>query len=170
MNPAATDQRGFTLLELLTALMIIGVIIGMAALSAGGNNRRALLQEEARRIRALVDLAAREAILNQREFGLRLMPDGYTFQMLDDEKGWVAPPGDALLQARRLPAGIRLTLDVEGMPGDTDPLPSAPPQLIFFSSGEIIPFDLTLANADADLFRLSGDLTGALTLAAETVP
>ena len=60
-------QSGFTLLELLVVLVIIGILLTMASLSVGGGGEQRQLREEAERITALLALAADEAILKNRE-------------------------------------------------------------------------------------------------------
>ncbi len=174
LSPVAAQgsdgRSGFTLLELLVALFIIGIIISMAVLSVGGGGAREILKEESRRLKALIELAAREAILNQREYGLRLTPGSYRFQMLDEEHGWRTPPDDTLLKARRLPETIRFTVLIEGLEANIEPLASDPPQLLFFSSGEITPFEMELHNRQEDRFRLVGTLTGELTLSTGQEP
>ena len=53
---------GFTLLELLLVILIIGIILSFAALSIGRGNERAI-EDEMRRLAGLIELAAQEATL-----------------------------------------------------------------------------------------------------------
>src|SRR5690625_3085555 len=80
--PALHGQRGFTLIEVLIVLLIIGVIVGLAAL-AFRDNRADELAREAQRLRAVLALASEEAIVKSRELGLRFDADGYRFFVLD---------------------------------------------------------------------------------------
>ena len=70
-------QCGFTLLELLVVLMIIGIIIGAASFSI--NPRAQDVKEEASRFSSLVNLALDEAAMNSDEFALQFTQKGYSF-------------------------------------------------------------------------------------------
>ena len=57
------QQAGFTLLEMMVVVVIIGIIMSFATLSIGGGDRRAdELKREAQRFMALLELASSEAI------------------------------------------------------------------------------------------------------------
>jgi general secretion pathway protein H len=65
-------SSGFTLLELLVALVLIGIILSFAVFTVdSGEDRR--IREEANRFFYLLKLAQEEAILNASEWVLRLM-------------------------------------------------------------------------------------------------
>ena len=54
--------RGFTLLEIMVVMVLIGILSSLAVLSIGGGPRDRLA-EEGRRLAALVELHQQEAIL-----------------------------------------------------------------------------------------------------------
>src|SRR3990172_1677903 len=58
-----TPQRGFTLLELLVVLFIIGITLSFAMLSVGDRTKEHSVQQEAQRLAARLALAGQEAIL-----------------------------------------------------------------------------------------------------------
>jgi general secretion pathway protein H len=70
---------GFSLIEILVVIVIIGIVMSIAMLSitlAGGDNQ---LRDEAQRIMSLVEVARDESLLQGREFGLEFMQDSYRF-------------------------------------------------------------------------------------------
>lgn len=76
-------QSGFTLIELIIVIVIVGVIASLATINTS-DNKQALLQTEAKRLQALFVLAQQEAVLQSRHLGLRFSQEGYQFyQMLD---------------------------------------------------------------------------------------
>lgn len=79
---------GFTLLELLVVVFIIGIMATMFTLAvgvAGGTDRE--LRREAERLQSLIGLAMEDAEFKSRELGLRLYPGRYEFsvrELVDD--------------------------------------------------------------------------------------
>ncbi len=141
-------NSGFTLLELMVVLVIIGVIIGFATLSIGDAGRGERIETEARRLAALIQLSGDEAILNASQLGLLLTPEGYRFLTLGEEQ-WQPVEGDRLLRARKLPEGVAVELRVEGLPVAVEEDPEElKPHLIFASSGDRTPFEMELGPAD----------------------
>lgn len=166
-------NRGFTLMEVMVVVVIVGIMISFAVLSIG-NPGAGQLEKEARRLAALVELAGEESILQAQELGLKLDSDSYSFLAYNGER-WVPLEQDNLLKPRQLPDGMRLELDVEGKPlfgldeSDEEKQDSAReadlPQVFLLSSGEITPpFEVSLYDIDTHTaYRLKGSPTGVLT-------
>jgi len=136
--------RGFTLLELLVVLVIVGVTISMISLSIGTRGPQTVLTEQARRLAALIDMAGQQAVMSSEQYGMRFTPHGYEFMVLD-EKNWHPVADDTILRPRRLAAGMRLTLKVSGQTvalgaGGDD----TKPDVYLYSTGERTPFTATL--------------------------
>ncbi|HIZ51789.1 MAG TPA: prepilin-type N-terminal cleavage/methylation domain-containing protein, partial [Candidatus Pseudomonas excrementavium] len=73
------NERGFTLMELLVVLVLIGVVAGLASLSIGDGAERKL-RSETERLAATLSLARDELLItdqSDRALGLRL--DVYSF-------------------------------------------------------------------------------------------
>jgi general secretion pathway protein H len=123
------------------------------------------VETEAKRLTALTQLAAEEAVLQSRELGIRFESDGYRFFALT-ATGWQPLEGDSILRHRRLPEQIEMELYLEGLPVDLDVEKDAPPQVFLHSSGERSPFELIVQprSQPTPRFRLTAPLLGKLQL------
>lgn len=161
--------RGFTLLEVMVVMILIGIMTGFALLSVGGGPRDRLA-EEARRLAALVELHHQEAILNGETRGIRFDRDSYRMLGLDDRGQWRPPASTTALSERQLPEGLILGLWIEGRPAVTD-ADDARPQVLLLASGESTEFVAVFGFADetgpdAPRHRVDGDALGRLTVSA----
>jgi len=156
-------ERGFTILELLVVLLIIGIVVSMATLSVGGNEARAL-RDEAQRLTTLVDLAIQESVLNGREMALEVGEDSYQFLVYVDEE-WLPLAEVDEFRMRELPMGIQLEVEVEGQTANEDLFgETEASQVWIMSSGEVSPFTITLKLEGGPVYRLNGDMMGGLKL------
>jgi len=157
-------QRGFTLLELLVVLLIIGIVVSMVTLSVGGNEARAL-RDEAQRLSALFDLAIQESVLNGLEMAVEVNEEGYEFLFYDGEE-WVPVENVDALRSRQLPAGMLLLAEIEGQTASEDLFgETEPSQIWILSSGEVSPFSITLKLDEGPIYyQLHGDMMGGLKL------
>ncbi len=128
-------------------LLIIGVSIGFISLNVGP--RRQVVEEEAKRLAALLNLAQEEAILTGNEYALELRLSAYRFVRLAEER-WQEFPDDEVFRPRTLPAELRLELTIGG-----ERIPPAAltaeyhdddsqPRIYLLSSGEVTPFSVEL--------------------------
>ncbi|HEX5056051.1 MAG TPA: type II secretion system minor pseudopilin GspH [Gammaproteobacteria bacterium] len=155
-------NRGFTLFEILVALLIIGLIVGVATLAIH-NPAPDKLREETRRLEAIISLAQEEAILQSHDFGLSFWQQGYSFQEYFEGK-WRKVERDRILRTYQLPQGMRLQLTLEGIDVVMSPVEPEKPQVFILSSGEMSPFKLRLKFLDMPLFftELKADALGVL--------
>lgn len=85
-------HRGFTLIELMVVVTIIGIMTGLIAVSMVNSDPQKELDREARRFKTLVEMALEEAMFSQQEIGVILDENSYKFVR------WEAPV-DPSLQA-----------------------------------------------------------------------
>lgn len=109
MTRVRAPQRGFTLLELLVVLVIVGIMLGAVALSANPGDRQ-VLQNEAQRVALLLQLARDEAIVRNQPVAFEADDYRYRF-LIRQNNDWRALAGDSLLREReyrRAPLSLRL--------------------------------------------------------------
>lgn len=111
----APRAAGFSLLELLVVVMIIGILATMMTLSLGVTGGDRDLEQHAKRLQALIALASEDALLQGRELGITFIEDGYEFALLDpDENRWVRLQADPVLRSRTFDDSIEIAIEIEG--------------------------------------------------------
>lgn len=162
---SASASRGFTLLEIMVVVIIVGIVLTFATLNTGGDSRAEQMQREAERLLALLELAQEEAVMRGEQLALRIGEADYEFMILENDD-WAPLVDNKPLRPRKLPQGIELRLELQdnpppGLSAEND----EQPQVFLLSSGEMTPFILTLAADESEQqFRIKASLLGRLEL------
>jgi len=160
----------------MVVIVIIGIVISMAVISIkvlGGDHQ---MDQEAKRLQAILIQSREDAMLTGADVGLRIDPRGYDFLRFSNrENRWIAVANDALLRERTLPEGLNANLRMEGrdvklkMRNSGSAEQPALPQIILQASGDIVPFDVQLSRAGTEeLRRISGQANGSIELHDDT--
>jgi general secretion pathway protein H len=171
-------SRGFSLIEILVVIVIVGIVMSIAILSitlVGGDSQ---IREEAQRIVSLVEVARDDSLLQGREFGLEFMQDAYRFVEFDPlTRQWTEIVGDDTLRLRQLPEELELELYIEDrrvalkndparMSSEQDDRPGVEqyaPHVLIYSSGDLSPFEIHFVRrVDDSLVAVRGDFAGTL--------
>ena len=166
-------SKGFTLVEILVVVVIMAIVISIAILAVGTTGRDTQLDEESRRIEGLVGLLHERALLEGRDFGVRIEPAAYEFVVYDSRRDrWMTFDQEHEFRHRELPKGLSFQLELDSQivvikvldrKLSSNAAPPAP-QLAIAASGEGTPFHLTLLR-DGTPSRASvdGDALGKIT-------
>src|SRR5439155_18871917 len=135
---------GFTLVEMLVVVLIIGVISAGVLLSITLTGRDHELEKESDRMLALFTYEREQAELQTREYGVLFQDDGYEFLTYDMRRAtWRDVFEDDALGARKLPDGLGVRLTVEARPVVLSRPADAKdktPQVMLFSNGDLTSF------------------------------
>jgi general secretion pathway protein H len=179
-QPSARES-GFSLLEILVVVTIIGIFLGVALLSTDLVSFERKLEREAVRLGTKLRFTSEEALMQSRDFGVLFYEEGYEFMLFEPSEGWL-PAGGAGMEAVTLDEDMVLQLRMEGLDVVLDPRcevflcglqetlseerddePEVRPQIILFSSGEVTPFELEFLRESEILepgYLLSVDFDG----------
>jgi general secretion pathway protein H len=114
---ARSRSRGFTLIEIMIVVVIIGVISAGVLLSVNLTGKDRDLDKESERLFTLVKYAREQAELQTREYGVIFHDDGYQFVAYDTRRGrWREVYEDEILRLRKLPDGLDVKLTVDARP------------------------------------------------------
>ena len=167
-RPAAADRgRGFTLLEILVVVVIIAVVTVIAVLSVGVLGTDHGLETEGDRYTDTVAAATEQAGLEGRDFGIWFDPGRYEVLAYSRRRDrWEPLPDDRLYAAHELPAGVTMSLEIEGktlLLGAEQANATRAPQVLLYAGGEASPYRLTLARDGTDShFGVAGQADGTL--------
>lgn len=163
-KPLASGQRGFTLIEILVVVFIVGILGGVAVTQVNFGGNRDMQRDEARRLHVMVQLAADEALVRSQTLGLLVTVDGYRFlarnKAADGTWRWVEYDADGKLGGRQLDAESDVFFDMEleaqllalstakELEDQDEPIV---PQLWFLPDGELLPqYRLTVNEKQAE--------------------
>ena len=146
--PSRSTARGFTLIEIMVVVLIIGVMSAGLLLSVSLTGRDRELEKESDRLLALINYAREQAELQTREYGVIFQDDNYEFVAYDVHRQvWRSLFEDDALVLRRLPYGLNVKLKIETRPvvlKKPENAKDKTPQVMIFSSGDLTQFEVTL--------------------------
>jgi general secretion pathway protein H len=149
---------GFTLVEVMVVIVVIGICATLAVVNLGGDSVRDL-EREAKRLAGTLEHAQALAQWQSETLGVSMEGGGYRFWRRDSTDQWTALTGDDVLAPRALAAGMRVApMTYAGAPVAPDAI------LPFRPTGRNEPYALALASSAGNVV-VTGDPLGRVTYA-----
>lgn len=179
-------HAGFTLLELLLVMTIIGILAATVTLAVSDAGQRPRIQAEAERVALAIELARTEALTRNEIWGVSVGPTGYAFQTYDlaadswhvlDEAPFQPREAEGgLLFAVRAERGQRADQDEDGAPsgqavaGDDARSAAEFPSIAILPGGEITPFEVVVSSGDLPPWSARSDGIARVSAAPRGTP
>lgn len=103
-------NKGFTLIEILVVVVIIGLTIGFALISFGdfGGSKRILFAAE--QVHNILRLAQQQAVFENSTLGLRINNQSYQLLKFENSSQWSAPRSKSMYKVHYFPSDMLITL------------------------------------------------------------
>ena len=161
---AFNNLKGFTLIELLVVIVLLGIITSFAVLSMGTGNIERKMEEESKRLHALIKLVREESIIQAKEIAMEINRQEYSFLEYKDKK-WI-PLTSKVFHPRSLSDELELRVETDVKSKIFEEKELKLLRLYFLSSGEQTPFEINISVKDQTYpyYKLLGHFNGKLKL------
>ncbi|MEC4726195.1 type II secretion system minor pseudopilin GspH [Shewanella sp. D64] len=181
-----SHQKGFTLMEVLLVILLMGMAASAVTMSMSGADKQRDLEKTAQQFMAATEMVLDETVLSGHFIGIVVEKESYKYVIYDEGK-WKPLTNDRILGERQMEAGVRIDLVLDGLPlvqddeekdswfeepliekSEEDKKKFPEPQILLFPSGEMSAFELMFVSEDERGKEVEalvvGDALGRLTL------
>jgi general secretion pathway protein H len=110
--PASDAHRGYTLVEVLVVVLLVGITVGLVTVNLGHGDRD-VVRDEAERLAVSLQQAQDEAVMTGTPLAWLGEVKGYRYLRRGPDRNWVPLEGGDAFPPRQLPAPVRVA-DVTG--------------------------------------------------------
>ena len=151
-------NRGFTLIEILIVIVIIGITMSFAFFAFGdfGEERRIIFAAE--QLANSIRLAQQQAILESSTLGLRITNTNYQIVPYQNYSTWNYKAHKGIYKTVSFPSSMLINLKT------THKITNGEPAIIIDASGDMTPFILSIGSTTKPIITiLNGSHNGKLT-------
>lgn len=153
------DKRGFTLIEIMIVIVIMGITFGFALIAFGdfGESKRLLFAAE--QLSNTIRLAQQQAILESSTLGVSINNEGYRIMQLQNNAQWTPLSNSNFFKMTYFPNHTSIILNTNHR------TVKGSPSIIITAAGSLTPFTLHFnLNKEEKIAVLTGSRNGDLKL------
>tara|TARA_Y100001947_G_C10322371_1_gene296773 strand:+ start:1026 stop:1565 length:540 start_codon:yes stop_codon:yes gene_type:complete len=141
---SVSTERGFTLIEILIVVLVIGVLLGVVTTSFTGSSNAVVIEGFAQRMITRVEMARDKAIQQNMEWGMRIENDSYYFMKFNQARGAWSKYSERPFETESITSDIEMSVRADSYEGSLASQDQLLPHIVFFSSGEVTPFEISI--------------------------
>ena len=152
-------HRGFTILEIMVVVAVISIITSTILLNTSFKRPENELKEYAGRLQKTLRLLMQEAILDDKNYALSVIPGGYVILEYNGQE-WL-PSEDKFLQKLSQTHTFEERVVIDNAEISIEKTDKPQPHILVLSSGEMTPFEWVVEDPDTELqVKLNSNLLG----------
>lgn len=159
----AAANRGFTILEILVVVAVISIIASTILLNTNFHRPQTELKNHAKSIGKTLQLLMQEAILEDRNYALSILPEAYLVLEFNGEE--FLPSSDRFFVALQKKHGYSDELMIDRNLITIRKTDKPEPHILILASGEMTVFEWNILDRENRLkVRLSSSMLGSITI------
>jgi general secretion pathway protein H len=156
-------HRGFTILEIMVVVAVISIITSTILLNTSFKRPENELKEYAGRLQKTLRLLTQEAILDDKNYALSVIPGGYVILEYNGQE-WL-PSEDRFLQKLSQTHTFEETVTIDNTEINIEKTDEPQPHILVLSSGEMTPFEWVVEDPETDFqVKLTSNLLGDIVI------
>lgn len=158
------NKQGFTLIEILVVILIIGITLGFALLAFGdfGGKRRIIIAAE--QFVNYVKFIQQEAILETGTLGIVFDNNGYHVMRFQPPKNWQPMPPKGIFHQQRFPSNAVVHLN-------SSLTKTGEPQIVMNAAGDMTAFKINFGSSkQVNIADVIGERDGTIVLQILNTP
>ncbi len=153
-----TAKQGFTLIEILIVIVIIGITVGFALIAFGDFGASKKIMFSAEQLANNIRLAQQQAILESSTLGIRINNDSYQILKFNNQTKWLPVSSKGIFKVNYFPQNTVIILKTNNKPIN------GAPAIVINASGDITPFTISFGSNKEDILTtLTATYDGTLT-------
>lgn len=152
------NSNGFTLIEILVVIVIVGITLSFALLAFGDFGSQRRIRVAAEQFINYVNFVQQQAILETATLGIMFNQNTYQVVKFQPPKTWQAMPKKSVFHLQHFPSDAIIRLDSHSTINNT-------PSIIINASGDMSPFKLNVGSSKNNTIAvIRGESNGELVM------